>query len=115
MNAQIKEYYFKEGCFIEEWLNSQDQPDMSIARVRVEPGITTRLHKLNATAERYLILSGTGQVTVGGASWLVSEKDVVNIAEDVAQKIENTGKDNLVFIAICTPRFKEENYIDLEL
>jgi mannose-6-phosphate isomerase-like protein (cupin superfamily) len=114
MTKPIKEYYFKEGCFIEEWLNSPDYPDMSVARVRVEPGVTTRLHKLANTAERYLIISGQGQVTVGDQSWSVTEKDIVSIGQDIPQKIANTGTDNLVFIAICTPRFSEENYQDLE-
>jgi mannose-6-phosphate isomerase-like protein (cupin superfamily) len=114
MNRAIKEYYFKEGCYIEEWQNDEQQPDMSIARVRVSPNVTTSLHKLKATAERYLILEGRAKVTVGDDSWEVAEKDVVSIGANVAQRIQNLGDQDLLFLAICTPRFTEHNYIDLE-
>jgi mannose-6-phosphate isomerase-like protein (cupin superfamily) len=28
----------------------------------------------------------------------------------VAQRVTNTGEEDLVFLAICTPRFRPENY-----
>jgi len=37
---------------------------MSIARVRVEAKTETRLHVLDETTERYVILTGQGLVTV---------------------------------------------------
>ena len=109
-----KEYFFKEGCFIEEWHNSSDDESMSVARVRVEANQVTRLHSLENTTERYVILSGQGQVTVANKSWTVSAKDVVTIQPGQPQKIENRLDQDLVFLAICTPRFKEQHYIDLE-
>ena len=33
-----QEYYFKEGCFINELSNAPEDPEVSIARARVEPG-----------------------------------------------------------------------------
>jgi len=108
-----KEYYFKEGCFIEEWLNNDMHEDVSIARVRVEPNTTTKLHSLNNITERYAILSGYGEVTVGKSSWSVSTSDVVTIAPGEAQKIKNVAQQDLIFLAICTPRFKESEYIEL--
>ena len=109
-----KEYYFKEGCFIEEWHNSPEHEDMSIARVRVEGNTETRLHALTGTTERYVILSGQGMVTVGEKSWLVTVGDVVVIPAEQAQKILNQEDQDLIFFAICTPRFKEENYIEVD-
>jgi galactitol-specific phosphotransferase system IIB component len=35
-----KEYFFMEGCHINELSNQTDDPDVSIARARVEPGVT---------------------------------------------------------------------------
>ena len=110
----IKEYYFKEGCYIEEWLNDTGHPDMSVARVRVAPQAITKLHALRKTQERYVILSGKGLVTVGENSWLVQDKDVVTIAPDTAQKIVNQTDNDLIFLAICTPRFDQDNYLQLE-
>lgn len=37
---------------------------MSVARARVEPGRTTRWHRLEGIDERYLILEGCGLVEV---------------------------------------------------
>lgn len=110
---EIIEFYFKEGCYIEEWLNHPDNPDMSVAQVRVAPHSLTKLHALNNTSERYVILSGKGLVTVGGKSWAVQDKDVVEIAPGQTQKIANQSDQDLTFLAICTPRFEEENYLEI--
>jgi len=109
-----KEYFFREGCFITEWHNTPNDEDQSIARVRVEVGVTTRLHSLQSTAERYVILEGAGVATVGSDEIEVSVGDVVVIPSNCPQKIKNTGPEDLIFLAICTPRFKEENYQDLQ-
>ncbi len=109
-----EEYYFKEGCYIEEWHNSADDESCSVARVRVEGLSETRLHALQGTEERYVILSGQGQTTVGDSTRNVGEGDVVHIPRNTPQKIRNTSKEDLVFLAMCSPRFRESNYQDLE-
>lgn len=108
------EYFFKEGCFIEEWHNSADDEHCSIARVRVEPRLTTKLHALKDTVERYVLLDGSAEVTVGDKAWNVGPADVVTIEADTPQKISNLGDTDLIFLAICSPRFVPENYIELE-
>lgn len=112
--SRPEEYYFKEGCFIEEWHNVDQDQHCSVARVRVEPGKTTKLHTLKNTTERYVMLSGSAMVTVGEKCWRVSEGDVVVIKADEPQKIENRSHENLLFLAICTPRFVVENYRECE-
>ena len=44
-----KEFYTSEKCYITELSNTPDDPDVSIARARVEPGVTTRWHRLKGT------------------------------------------------------------------
>ena len=56
----MKEYFFEENCYITELLNTEADPDVSVARVRVLTGVTTQWHTLTGTTERYLILEGTG-------------------------------------------------------
>lgn len=108
------EFPTPEGCFIVEVSNSADDPAVSIARARVEPGVTTRWHRLSGTAERYCIVSGAGRVEVGDlAPLVVGPGDVVLIPPDCRQRITNTGTDDLVFLAICTPRFFWDVYEDL--
>lgn len=109
------EYYFDEGCFICELSNSDSDPNLSIAKARVEPGVTTKLHKLSATIERYVILQGEGLVELEGLEpQKLGKNDVVIIPANCAQKITNTGAADLVFLAICNPRFKPEIYKSIE-
>jgi mannose-6-phosphate isomerase-like protein (cupin superfamily) len=108
---QDQEYYFKEGCFIVEVSNSSDDPDVSIARARVEAGGSTRWHWLQETCERYVILAGEGLVEVAeDEPCKVASGDVVIIPAAARQRITNIGASDLTFLAICTPRFKQANY-----
>jgi len=103
---EAQEYWFHEGCHILEISNNEDDPEVSIARARVAPGITTCWHVLNGVAERYLIVQGTGEVGVGTLkSQSVEAGDFVSIPAGTQQRIYNNGKTDLVFYAICTPRF----------
>jgi mannose-6-phosphate isomerase-like protein (cupin superfamily) len=107
------EYYTSEGCHIIEISNSPDDPDVSIARARVEPGVTTRWHRLHETAERYVILQGRGRVEIGSLGPKeVAAGDVVLIPPMCRQRITNIGSEDLVFLAICTPRFSNDVYED---
>ena len=91
-------------------------PEVSEAtRARVEAGVTTAWHLLRGIGERYLIISGVGQVEVGDMPpTRVGPGDVVRIPPDVRQRISNNGETDLIFYAICTPRFTESAYVDLE-
>lgn len=110
-----KEYFFVEGCYINELANSAQDAAVSIARARVTRNITTHWHQLSATTERYVILEGQGNVEVGDLpAQTVFPGDVVIIPPDTPQRITNTGVGDLVFLAICTPRFKTANYIALD-
>ena len=109
------EYWYREGCYITELSNTADDPAASIARARVPPGGKTRWHHVEGTAERYLILEGNGRAEVGEAApQEVGPGDVVLIPPACRQRIANAGSGDLVFLAICTPRFRHENYRDLE-
>ncbi len=108
------EFYTSERCYITELSNTPDDPGASIARTRVEPGVTTRWHRLKGTCERYYILSGKGQMEIGKLPPKeVSAGDIVLIPSMEPQRITNTGPDDLVFLAICTPRFSIDAYEDI--
>jgi mannose-6-phosphate isomerase-like protein (cupin superfamily) len=114
MNAAA-EYYFDEGCFINELANTAEDPDVSIARARVAPGVLTRWHRLHGTVERYVILAGTGRVEVGDLpAREITAGATVLIPALCRQRIANVGTEELVFLAICSPRFRPEAYEDLE-
>ena len=109
------EFYTPERCYIIELANTPEDAEASIALARVSPGVTTRWHRLVATTERYLILEGRGRVEVGDLpAQEVSAADVVLIPPLCRQRITNVGEQDLVFFAICTPRFRPEAYQSIE-
>jgi mannose-6-phosphate isomerase-like protein (cupin superfamily) len=121
MKATIKhthpgnECFTDELCYINELSNSSDDPELSIARARLEPGVTTRWHRLSATVERYCILAGKGRVEIGELDPEdVVAGDVVLIPPLCRQRITNIGSVDLIFLAICTPPFSNSAYEDIE-
>jgi mannose-6-phosphate isomerase-like protein (cupin superfamily) len=65
------------------------------------------------TVERCIILEGQGRMEVDGVWADVRAGDRVVIPASVPQRIANTGRVDLVFYCLCTPRFRQENYRDL--
>lgn len=110
------EFEIEERSFIVEMLSTQADPSCSIARARVKPGITTALHAVRGTVERYIILQGEGEVTVGSRPVeRVFAMDIVWIDKDLPQKIRNVSDtDDLVFLCVCTPGFQMDAYIGME-
>lgn len=121
MNEEIRpmnpgaEFYTAERCHINELSNTVTDPEVSISRARVEPGVTTRWHRLDGIAERYVILDGTGRVEIGNLPpHEMGPGAVALIPPSCRQRITNTGEKGLIFLAICTPRFRQEAYEDIE-
>lgn len=109
------EYMTSERCSILEVSNDSADPEVSIARARVAPHVTTAWHKLTGVAERYVIVEGEGLVEVGELDPVrVGPGDAVRIPAEIRQRITNTGDIDLIFHAICTPRFTSDCYVDLE-
>ena len=105
------EFYTAEGCYINELSNIEADAEASIARARVRPGVTTSWHRLAGITERYVLLSGAGKVEVGDLPpQNVAPGDVVLIPPGCRQRITSLGVEDLVFLAICTPRFRPEAY-----
>jgi mannose-6-phosphate isomerase-like protein (cupin superfamily) len=109
--APDTEFATPERCSIVEVSNSPDDPHLSIARARVAPGVTTQWHRLAGITERYVIVEGSGRVEIGDRPPEdVRSGDVVLIPPMCRQRITNTGTADLVFLAVCTPRFERNRY-----
>ncbi|MBW2561793.1 MAG: cupin domain-containing protein [Deltaproteobacteria bacterium] len=112
---QGSEFYTDEGCFILELSNCAEDEAASIARARVEPGVATQRHRLRGVAERYLVLKGKGRMEMGDLPPAeVGPGDVVLIPPGCPQRITNIGDDDLLFLAVCTPRFTPDTYEEAE-
>jgi mannose-6-phosphate isomerase-like protein (cupin superfamily) len=110
---EANEYFTEERCFINELFN-QTAGEASIARARVEPGVTTALHLLDGL-ECYYIISGQGEMEMDGKKMgMVKAGDTVVIPANMSQRIKNTGSEDLIFLCFCAPRFIPENYKPLE-
>jgi len=103
-----------ERCHILELLNSDEFPEVSISRARVEPGMTTQQHAVSVH-EVYVIESGSGVMYLDDTPPReVRPGDVVSIPAHASQHIKNTGAEDLVFLCVCTPKFSQDCYTSLE-
>lgn len=109
------EFPTAERCYIIEMSNTENDTSLSIARARVAPGVTTRWHRVVDTVERYVLLSGRGRMEVGDLPpQEVGPGDVVLIPPNCRQRITALGSEDLLFLAICSPRFRPEAYQDID-
>ncbi len=121
MRAEIRkvpetaEFQTEERCYVLEIANDSGDEFVSIARARVQPGVTTALHSLRDVAERYVIVAGVGRVELAGLDPVeVSPGDVVRIPPGTPQRITNAGSTDLIFYCVCSPPFSPDCYVELE-
>lgn len=112
---ETDEFYTAERCHILEMHNPLDDRSQSLARARVEPGVTTAWHRLIKTTEIYYILQGAGEIEIG-EDFIKEVKvgDTIHIPADTAQRIRNTGDIDLKFLCFCRPAFGPDCYESLE-
>lgn len=112
--GQGQEFWTGERCFITELINDPSLADVSLARARVEPGVTTELHALTVR-ELYIIELGTGLFDDGRSEPVEAGPGTcIEIPPNAPQRITNTGDTDLVFLCLCTPRFDPAGYRSLE-
>ena len=108
------EYWTDERCYITELLNSDRSPEVSLAVARIEPGVRTQLHSLTGVEEVYVVRSGRGVIEIDGVERALAAGDQAVVAASAAQRITNTGGDDLYCYCLCRPRFRPDCYVDLE-
>jgi len=80
----------------------------SLAHAIVKPGNTSRPHRLK-TSEVYYIIEGQAIMTIDDEEKKVGPGDTIYIPPQAVQYIQNTGKNNLVFICIVDPAWRVED------
>lgn len=104
------EVWTTERCFISEIVNDDTWPAFSLARCRVEPGVTTERHAL-AVLEFYVVEQGQGRMRLGDdPAFDIGPGDTVTIPQHTPQCVANTGETDLVFLCLCSPRFLQDCY-----
>lgn len=69
-------------------------------KLTLKPGVSIGLHQHVGDCETFYILSGEGVFYDNGKSLAVKTGDVLYTDNNESHSIENTGKDNLVLIAL---------------
>ena len=80
------------------------ETDLTITWVDVEPGARQVRHEHNPE-QVYVILSGTGIMTVGDDERTVAAGDLVHIPSNTEHSLENTGDRPLEYVSAATPSF----------
>lgn len=80
----------------------------SLAYAVVKPGQITFLHRLK-TSEVYYILEGKGLMHIDNEVKKVKSGQAIYIPPDSAQRIKNTGNQDLVFLCIVDPAWRKED------
>jgi mannose-6-phosphate isomerase-like protein (cupin superfamily) len=105
------EFISGDGCVLREILHP-DKMDLklgySLAHAIVHPGDITKPHRLK-TSEVYYIIEGEGIMHIDAEIAPVRPGATVYIPPKAIQFIENSGKTDLVFLAIVDPAWRLED------
>lgn len=107
------EFTANDGCRIREILHPKNDPidlPYSLAWCRLESGTHSHAHMLKQD-EVYFILQGHGLMHVDDEAAEVGPGDAVHIRGGATQWLDNTGTDELAFIVIVSPPWREEDDI----
>ena len=110
-----EEFIAGDNTILREILHPDKAPlDLrySLAHAKVPIGKTTYLHSLK-TSEIYYILEGKGKMFINDETEILEPGDTVYIPPLAKQCIENIGDQELVFICIVDPAWKEEDEVVL--
>lgn len=83
--------------------------NLSVAHIEVRVGKKATPHYHKETEEIYYILSGSGEVRVGDASWEVSEGDSIAIPPESIHTVENVGEEVIYLLAINSPPYDSDD------
>lgn len=70
------------------------------SEVTIEPGCSLGYHEHHGESETYYILSGKGDYNDNGTVRLVKAGDITYTPNGCGHGLENTGDENLVFMAL---------------
>lgn len=92
----------KGRAYIQELLDKEQMNGKCslYAQIILEPGSSIGYHVHHGECETYFILQGEGEYNDNGALRSVREGDVTYTSDGCGHALKNTGKENLVFMAL---------------
>jgi mannose-6-phosphate isomerase-like protein (cupin superfamily) len=82
------------------WFVLQDEPDFKVKKIEVLPGKRLSYQKHFQREEHWQIVRGEAKVTIDGQDHPLKAGDCIRIGRESLHRIENTGRDLLVFIEV---------------
>ena len=110
--SEIKPFITTDGSLIREIFHPQRHNlsmNYSVAHATVKVGESTTSHILKNSSEVYVVLSGKGIVHIDDEKQLLNQGDSLFIPAGSLQYIENCGDEELKFLCIVDPFWKEED------
>ncbi len=71
-----------------------------VKRIEVKPGLRLSLQKHARRAEKWIVVSGSGEATLGSERLPVKTGSVVQIPAGAVHRMQNTGRRPLIFIEV---------------
>lgn len=109
--GSCKEIIAGDNTLLKEMFNPlNDALDLrySFAVGRVQAGGTTYLHRLK-NSEVYFLLRGTAEFTIDSETAVAGASQLVYVPPGASQQVKNVGNDELLFVCIVDPAWKEED------
>ena len=92
-----------------------DESDYKLKRIEVEPGERISYQYHNKRSEAWIIVKGTGIITLNGQEKVYSQGETVIIPQGVKHRIKNKGQEKLIFIEVQTGTyFGEDDIVRIE-
>ncbi len=92
-----------------------DDPQHKVKRIVVSPGKRLSYQRHARRAEHWFVVRGEGVVTLDGEPVPVGPATAVDVPVGTAHRIENTGREDLVFIEVQHgDYFGEDDIVRLE-
>ena len=98
------------GIFLKELFRIEK---FSVAWVSMQPGTTYPLHMHKVSAERYILLAGKVQLTLGERQLSLSGGSHVRIPPQTPHSVKNTGNRKLIFLTTSAPAFQDADTVSL--
>ncbi len=110
---QAGEFVAGDATHLREILHPKNdavQLGYSIAHAYIKPNESSLPHRLTGS-EVYYILAGEGIIHINEESQTIQQGDTIYVPPGGMQYVENTGKENLIFLCIVEPAWTPESEV----
>ena len=92
-----------------------DEPQYKLKRIELDPGGRISYQYHHKRSEAWTIVNGIGIITLDGVTKEYSKGQTVTIPKRVKHRIENQGKEKIIFIEVQTGTyFGEDDIVRIE-